>query len=357
MSMDDDKKKQRRVKYSIIFSISLSIAIILIILYFTITPDSIKTLLRAKIRYEFFVIAIILNFISWVFWGARLKVLSNAMEKQMHIGLWESIKIVMANLFLAGITPSQAGGEPVRIYLLHRDGMTFGGATATVLGERLIDAIFILVTIPFAFFIFKDVTDIGFLSTGLLAGIIVFVVVVTLFIYAVLKPEKTKAFLIFINEKIKRIRRKKEGETKFIGWMAQEVDNFHLSMMSFKGNRLALVYASILSVLMWSTGFMIPSMILKGLGFPPDYIDSYAAQMLLLIVVMLPITPGSSGITEGGMAGLYGFIIHDKVYLGIFVLLFRFITYHMNLIVGAISQYRIFKSLTSFSLEKIETKK
>jgi uncharacterized protein (TIRG00374 family) len=121
----------------------------------------------------------------------------------------------------------------------------------------------------------------------------------------------------------------------------------------------SFIGAVVLTILMWSTGFMIPSMLLLSLGLDPFFIESYAAQALLLIIVMLPTTPGSSGITELGMAALYGVILGSshQYLLGVFVLLFRFISYHMNLICGAIFQYRIFRSLTSFSLETISKKR
>ena len=75
-------------------------------------------------------------------------------KKNLNIGLWESTKIVIANLFLACITPSMAGGEPVRIHLLNKNGMTLGCSTAAVLGERLIAAILVLILVPFAIFVF-----------------------------------------------------------------------------------------------------------------------------------------------------------------------------------------------------------
>jgi glycosyltransferase 2 family protein len=139
--------------------------------------------------------------------------------------------------------------------------------------------------------------------------------------------------------------------------IGHEIDNFHTSMVFFltKGKK-SFLGASGLTILMWSTGFMIPSMILLALGLPPFFVESYAAQALLLIIVMLPTTPGSSGVTELGMAALYGVLLgaSHQYLLGVFVLLFRFISYHMNVICGAIFQYRIFKSITSFSFETIE---
>jgi len=70
----------------------------------------------------------------------------------------------------------------------------------------------------------------------------------------------------------------------------------------------------------------------------------------------MPTTPGSAGVTEGVIAGMYGALISSSFLIGIFVLIFRFITFHINLIVGVIFQYRIFKSVASFSLDVIKKK-
>ncbi len=357
-----DEKKPKSLKLPIILSISLSLAIIVLILCFTIDTETLQYLSLVSFQWQFFVFlsfAVILNIFYWIIWGARLKVLSNAIDPSVKIGWWESTKIVIANLFLAGITPSLAGGEPVRIYLLNKDGLSVGGATAAVLGERLIDAIFILVTIPFALFVFKDKVSMHLISYGLMVGIIVFVAGIIMFVYAIRYPEKTKRFLIFLSMKLARFSKKKDRGKHMVARISTEVDNFHESMVFFvtKGRR-AFLSAGGLTVLFWSTGFFIPSMILLALGFPPFFVESYAAQALLLIIVMMPTTPGSSGVTELGMAGLYSVLLgaSHQYMLGVFVLLFRLITYHMSLIAGAAFQYRIFKSITSFSMESLGKK-
>ena len=360
--MPEQKKKWNKTKISIFVSITLSVAIIVLILYFTIDAQTIQYLSQVSLRREFFFFfgaAIFLNVMYWFIWGARLRVLSKAIDPNVPVSLWEATKIVIANQFLAGITPSAAGGEPVRIYLLNKDGLSTGCATAAVFGERLIDAIFILAIIPFGLFIFKDKINVDLISYGLAIGIIVFVTGIVLFALALKYPEKTKGLLLRISTRLSRLSKRPERHQKFVDRLGREIDNFHTSMVLFltKGKKSFLV-ASGLTILMWSTGFMIPSMILLALGLPPFFIESYAAQSLLLIIVMLPTTPGSSGVTELGMAGLYSVLLgaSNQYLLGVFVLLFRFISYHMNMICGAIFQYRIFKSITSFSLETIEKK-
>ncbi|MBU0496371.1 MAG: flippase-like domain-containing protein, partial [Candidatus Thermoplasmatota archaeon] len=256
------------------------------------------------------------------------------------------------------ITPSMAGGEPVRIHLLRRNGLSLGQATASVLGERLLDAIFILLLVPFAFFLYKDRIDIGFIQVGLSIGIVVFIVGIILFLYAIKNPEQTKSIICTLNYKIRKIfKRKEEGSDSFVAWINTEVDNFHDSMIFFiKKGRRAFLSAGFITILFWSTGFLIPSMILLGLGLPPFFLESYAAQVLLIVIVMMPTTPGSSGVAEGGVAALYSVLIGSSYsyLLGVFVLLFRFITFHMNLIVGGIFQYHIFRSVASFSVDTLK---
>jgi uncharacterized protein (TIRG00374 family) len=353
--VDERKEKKKTVKLSIVVSLGISIAIIILILFFTIDADTLKRISETPIRYEFFIIAIILNILYWVLWAARLRVLSNAMEKDLKLSLWGSTKIVIANLFLASITPSMAGGEPVRIYLLNKEGMSIGSASGAVLGERLVDAIFILILVPIAFFIFQNIRDLGFIGLGLLIGVFLFILLLILFIYAILRPNRIKSFLIYLNKKFSRFSKKKESESKIITRINNEVDNFRNSIVLFAGEKKALIKASILTILFWSTGFMIPSMILLGLGLPPFFIESYAAQVLLLVIIMMPTTPGSAGIAEAGVFGLYGVLIgtSSESLIFVFIILFRFITYHMNLIAGAIFQYRIFKSVASFSMDMI----
>ena len=350
------KKKQKTIKIPIIISLTISITIIILILYFTLDADTLNKLSTTKIKYEFFLIAILLNVLYWILWGVRLRVLSRAMDKKLKIGLWESIKIVIANLFLACITPSMAGGEPVRIHLLKKNGMSIGCSTATVLGERLLDAIFILAVVPMAVFIFKDEPGVQFLSLGLWIGVIVFTLLLILFLYAIFKPNKVKCFLIFISKKLSRFSKNKESELKVIRRISDEVDEFHNGFNCFKEEKGALIKAGIITILFWSTGFIIPSMVLLGLGLEPFFIESYAAQILLLVIIMMPTTPGSAGVAEVGIFGLYGVLIGtgQASLIGVFIILYRFISYHMNLIAGAIFQYRIFKSVASFSLDMIK---
>jgi len=354
------QKKQKTMKLSLILSLTLSIAIIIIISYFTFNEETIESLKGIKFRYEFFITAIAFNFIYWMMWGIRLRVLSNSIDKKVQIGVWESTKIIIANLFLANITPSMAGGEPVRIYLLNKNGLSIGDSTAAVLGERLLDAIFLLLCVPFAFWILRNSIQTGLLKNALTLAIIAFIVGVILFVYAIKSPERVKSILIWFSNKLRRFSKKKESKHSVVKKISSEVDNFHNSMTFFvKDGKIAFLKAFILTGVFWAVGWVIPILILMGLGLELNeipIIESCAAQVLLIIIVMIPTTPGSAGVTEGGIYGLYGVFIPGNI-TTVFMIVFRILTYYVGLIAGAIFQYRIFKSVASFSLESLKKEK
>ncbi len=350
------KEKKKNVRFTIFLSLLFSVSIIALILYFTINDQTIEYLTQTPINYTFFLAAASVNIIYWGLWGLRLKILSNAIEPRFSIGLWTSTKIVIANLFLANITPSMAGGEPVRIYLLNKEGLHAGDATAAVLGERLLDALFLLICVPFAFYIFGQYITNGVFNTLLYIAIGFFIIVVIVFAFALKQPDRTKRFVLWIAKKLNRFSNKQKTFDEIAQKISVEIDHFHQSMMFFvtQGKKTFLL-AGLITALFWMTGWIIPILILMGLGITPFVIESSAAQILLVIIAMMPTTPGSTGVSEGGTAALYGVFIPSSL-IGVFVLLYRFITYHMGLIFGVIFQYRIFKSLASISMETVEEK-
>lgn len=356
MTEKDQKGKQKNLKLPIVLSVILSLSIIIIILYFTIDVRTFEYLSQTNVRYEFFILAVLVNFVYWTIWGLRQKVISNSLESGVNISLKESTKIVFSNLFLANTTPSMAGGEPVRVYLLNKNGLSIGSATASALSERLLDAIFLIMCIPFAFLVLRGYLQEGILRISLAVGALVFIIGIFVFLYAIKNPDKTKSFLIYLGNKFSRFRRKRKKEEKTLTErIVEEVDNFHYSMVFLLSEgKKTMFKAGILTAIFWLTGWIVPILILMGLGFPPFVIESCAAQVFIVIIAMMPTTPGSAGVTELGATGLYSIFLPETSLLGVFVLLFRMVSYHMGTITGAIFQYRIFKSIASFSIDVIK---
>ena len=331
---------------SIALGLILSLLSIIIIFVLTFDRNSLEAIKRIQIQW--FLLAISLHFLSWIIWGLRISVMSGHMNRELKLSLRESTEIALANLFLAAITPSMAGGEPVRIHLLSKKGFGVGKSTALVLGERVFDAMFVLSMIPISLWVFSVYIESELIRFGLVVGLTLFFVGIALFAFSIIKPDSVKRI---IKSMIKRVKIKKVEERledifeKIDGF----IEGFHRGAKDIfkRENKLGILLISLLTASYWFVEFLIPSCILKGLNQDSIILQSISAQVLLMIIVMIPLTPGSSGIAEGGAALLYSAIIPNNSILGILILTWRFITYHINIIVGGVFQYKLFKSLAS----------
>jgi len=101
----------------------------------------------SQIDGRFLLLGLAIHMLSWVFYAIRLRFLTSLAGHRISFRL--SLKSTLASNFLAALTPSSAGGEPLRIKILADDGMSYGSATAVAVGERLLDSIFLVGALAF----------------------------------------------------------------------------------------------------------------------------------------------------------------------------------------------------------------
>ena len=122
----------------------------------------------------------------------------------------------------------------------------------------------------------------------------------------------------------------------------REIDNLFGSMIRFTGTaRAGLLGGGITTGLFWVTEFLVASVIMMGLGLGPAIVESFFFQILIAIINMIPLTPGSSGVIVL-TSSLYALLIPTGM-IGIFVLLWRFVTFYLNIVLGAIAGLAIFR--------------
>ena len=90
------------------------------------------------------------------------------------------------------------------------------------------------------------------------------------------------------------------------------------------------------TLLYWVSEIVTASLILVGLGQPPLILESFVIQLILAILMMLPLTPGSSGIAEVGATSMYALFIPASI-VGIFVVIWRIVLYYFNIALGILS--------------------
>ena len=277
-------------------------------------------------------------------WALRIKVLSEGVGSK--ISFVNSVKILVSSLFAAAITPSRAGGEPVRILLLSREKLSLGNATAVILGERIFDVLVLVSMLPISLFVFKDLfKDNNLLNYVFLSAIIAFVLASGVAAYVMTSAERIKRFISLFEGVLSKFT-SPERSKMILDMINTEVNNFRDGLFKLlRDGKKAMVLAILLTVATWITYFLVASFILLGLNEDPIWFPSISAMVILNIVIMIPSTPGAVGVAEVTLASLYSLLIENLSIIGVFVLIWRFITYYINLIIGGIISLKILRDI------------
>jgi len=276
----------------------------------------------------FILLAFLLHTTFWLFWTVRLKAIVRLLNHNIEFP--RLFTGVLASNFVAGITPSSAGGEPIRIKVLSDSGMSVGEATASVMLERFLDAVF------FSFFLLIMLSISGFaVGLGVKLGVIftTLLVLLIVFLYELFKsPERVEKMLKIIEKRVKR---------EFFTKIELEIWSFRNSFRSFIKNKFKAIQLIVLTALIWIPEFLVPSFILMAFSCQPHWILSLTSQAILVIASLAPLTPGSSGIAEFGFYYLYSTFANCKI--GAVAGVWRVITYVSNLVAGILASFLYLK--------------
>lgn len=318
-----------------IISIVISIVVIAIIISGTYSKDTLKNLI--SIDPLLLLVAIGLHVVYWLSWGGRIKVLARSLGHK--ITYRQSMNIVMLNVLAASVTPSNAGGEPVRIKLLNDLGIRGGDATAIVIGERVSDAIFLLSLLPILliFFSFMLSGPLGYLLLGAVITLGALLVAIVIIVW---KHKNIEKLILKLEPVLKIFIRNKEKRFKLMEKLRVEFRYFHQGIrILIMRKKINFVIVIALSAILWISDFVIFSVVLLAFHQNPLWIYSILAQIFIVLLTMVPISPGGSGVVEIATAILYGPFISKDI-IGVVILIWRFIVFYLNIAIGLVFTIR-----------------
>jgi uncharacterized protein (TIRG00374 family) len=305
----------------VIIAILISLSAIIIIFKFTNTSVTYKALSSIDVKFVF--LALSLHLLSWVFWSLRIQLLALIIGHKVSFNL--AFKTTLASNFLASLTPSSAGGEPMRIKMLADDGLSYGSATAVVLAERLLDSFLFLSALFVCFFLTNLVTGFGLEVGAVFLGLLI---ILLIFLWELIdRPERIERLIKWIGGKT--------GGGNTLAAVEKQIWLFREADIKLAEERNKIPALMVVTIFLWACEFIIPSVLLVGLGQNPSLLFSITAQIIIAIISLAPLTPGGSGVAEISMSYLYSMFVPSYL-LGVLVGLWRLITYFTNLIVGAI---------------------
>jgi uncharacterized protein (TIRG00374 family) len=315
-------------------SVGFSLVVLIVILYFTINENTLTYI--QKINPWFLLLAFLTHVLTMCFWAWRVQKMTGSLG--YRIGFFYSLNLVFANLLAAAVTPAQAGGEPVRIHELYKADVPLGDATAIVIMERVLDGVALAGLAAFSMIVLTD----QWKSLGTVSEIMVFVTwifvagCIFLFYLAVRRPDVVKRVVARCTLLLTKAWENKRVE-ELLCRADKEIDNFQGATIRFvhtaKGG---LLWGMLFTLLYWVSEIVTASLILVGLGQPPLILESFVIQLILAILMMMPLTPGSSGIAEVGATSMYALFIPASI-VGIFVVIWRVVLYYFNIALGILS--------------------
>ncbi len=338
----------------LITAVIISIISSILLLTMTVDTETVDTLLN--IRHEFLAIALGLQLFSYFIWGTRTKFMCQSMGTD--IPLSRSVEIAISSLLVAAVTPSSAGGEPLRIHLLHNNDIPLGKATAVVAGERILDATLILIAAPIAFHMFLNIFEDMKLELIFIIGELCLLSFLLMFAYSIWKPHKIKALTHLLAERTKRFHGKKTEESMayLLNRIDREIDTFHSGLyMLLKDGKAGLACGMFCTVIHRGAQYSILPVILAGLNQQPLIPLAFAAQILLVFIMIIPATPGASGVAEAGAISLFSVLLSSSSLVGITVIAWRAFTYYTNIVAGSFVSAKILKD-TDFIQDLLESK-
>lgn len=261
------------------------------------------------------------------------------------ISLKEAIKHNIIVQFFNGITPFNTGGQPMEIYMLTEHNIKVSHATNIVIQNFIFyqialviyglfaviyNAIFhIFPTIP----ILRKLVVIGFMINTLVAIILFFIS------FSKKTTMSVSHLLIQLLGKIKLIKDPEKTKKS----VDKKLEEFHISATELRKRKRLLVGGIAINLLSLTCLYIVPLFILFALNnfTSMNVADTLVSSAYVLIIGAFVPIPGASGGVEYGFLKFYGNFLPSQTVAAV-LLVWRFLTYYLGMIVGSIV----------FSLEK-----
>lgn len=317
-----------------LFSLGLSGLGIALVLRITKNQDIVGGLLAVGLKT--LAVSCGLVVLSWLADGCRMAVLARGMGGK--VPFLAAIKISMMGAFMAAVTPFDTGGEPLKVYFLHKHGMSIGQSTATVTMAAMFHsaARFLLwALLPWVALLTGDSWEPTAVGKATMAvGLAFYVFYMVLFIAATVRPE----FLVSVTDRVCRtglLRRLLTAERmeRISDKVRAAAHDFREGVIRIRSDGSAAVLALLLSIAYWLTMTAVPVCILKGMGSGLSPLQILSISMTVYLVMAYTPTPGASGGAEVGTVVFFSPFLPSAI-LGTFAIVWRVVTYYLTLLIG-----------------------
>ena len=249
-------------------------------------------------------LAIVIQIFTYFLYTWRWNIINKTAD--MDLGIKKSLPMVLVSLAVNNITPSgRGGGEPVRAYLLAKEGhFKFEDTFATVIADRALDTfpfvVLAAVTIA-AMAIYFDFSL--WLLIVMVLAVIAIVVVLIVLIYMCINPNFGKRVDGWIIGLVRRFYKKNSDELE--EKIHEVIFGFQDTMKILISNKKGLYYTIPLSFIIWIFEILRVYLVFLAFGANVNFIVIGEVFIVACLVGMIPLLPGGLGAIDGIMIIFY----------------------------------------------------
>jgi len=308
---------------------------------------SIEEIERTRFDFSFLGLALLVVLLAWFVDASRVCLTARAWGKK--IAFRHALTTVLSGYFMSSITPFMTGGSPAQLYVLAQSGLGWGEASSLV----VICGILYQASLLLLLFVFVFVFRVGFTLRGVLLGMlysfaIFYSVVMFLLFFFLYNPRVLfRAARWGVSFVHRRFRRVKFSEQVVLQWIEEFLEEFRQGFtILFRRKPQYLFWNIGCYMLNYTLIFSLAYLVIRALGGSPSFLRVVGVQIPLFYVFSFIPSPGASGGVEVSIASVFsGFVGVYRV--GIFVLLWRSLTFYLPMLVGGFVFFRILRELNN----------
>lgn len=256
-----------------------------------------------------------------------------------HYRFWPAFKMEWEIIFFNAITPFSTGGKPYEIYALKRNGLKVVDASNVAIQNFIVYQIALvllgLITLIYNHQ-FKLFAETHLLTQLVILGFLVNTSVIVLLFFITFAKKSNRSivnFFVKVFNKLRIIKDEKGTQSKLHDYL----DEFHGGAVILLKDKLKFIGMVFLHFISLLSLYSIPLIVLYGMGNYTSlngFTSILASAYVMLIASFVPM-PGGTGGIEYVFLVFYGNFISGST-LNAVMLVWRFITFYLGIVVGAI---------------------
>ena len=333
MNMNDLKKDIKKI----FINLCLIFVVLVIVLYFSLKDnyDEIISYI-SNMNMWWFLVAIVF----YLLFRGLIGVTSYFMARlnNADISFLKMLQINYIIPFFHGVTPFAGGGQPMEIYFLHNERIRIDKSTNITLQNFIIYQTALVIICTFAVIynqLFGIFPQDSLMKKLVILGFVINFLILLLGAFVSFSTKFTK-FVVYrvigFLYRIKIVKDKEETKDKY----NKIINQYHKNAMILTKNKKRFLLYVLINVFAISFFYLITYAVCMGMGVNINFIKILVMTTYVMMIGNFVPIPGGTGGVEFGFMFFFGYHITGGVLTAI-MLMWRFISYYVAMIIGAIA--------------------